>query len=212
MMSYRDPSYLAASLSSDEDDDDVIYLPALTASAGAEDQEDIPFPFSPTIHWPIPSAKSRKLVSRASTESLGNFSAPSGESEAAFHFHQSHGVRRIRSLGPGDKTQVGRLRQRRAAVSAATSIDQPGVNESTLEEGIAIDQFGMPMKKNTMRITARFIGSLQKHSAQKSKAERVAKAAALATYLSNPRSKESDGGVLCDPCSDDASNDKVSYI
>jgi len=44
----------------------------------------------------------------------------------------------------------------------------------------------MPVKKNTFKITARFIGSLQKHSATKGKAERTAVTAAVcATYHSD---------------------------
>ena len=81
-------------------------------------------------------------------------------------------------------TRYSRLRNRRSAVSSVASsgnlVSHFGFNPDELLDP---DYFEMPVKKNTFKITARFIGSLQKHSVPKSKAERVAAAAVLATCV-----------------------------
>ena len=146
-----------------------------------------------TAVWPSivagsDSTRRPQLKSRASTESLRSLQSFAEYDDSTLR--EQRGLRRIRSLGPADSyhkhVPAGRLRQRRAAVSTENSVDQSylaglGLNE----EDFVVDSSGMPVKKNTLRIATRFIGSLQKH--QKLKAERVAAAAALATYLNDPR-------------------------
>ena len=74
-----------------------------------------------------------------------------------------------------------RLRERRTAVSSvsppSTSAASNNLNDSLTD---------MPMKKNTFKITAKFIGSLQKRANQKSKEDDVAAAVALAAMLTDP--------------------------
>ena len=82
------------------------------------------------------------------------------------------------------QSQNSRLRARRAAVSSVAS--SGGVIRSEETENNDSESGKMPMKKNTFKITAKFIGTLQKHSNQKSKAERAAAAAAIASYLTDP--------------------------
>lgn len=69
-----------------------------------------------------------------------------------------------------------RLRSRRCAVSASDELSEEETNKTN----------AMPIKRNSFRITARFIGSMQmKHNISKSKAERIAAAAAMATYMTD---------------------------
>lgn len=88
-----------------------------------------------------------------------------------------------RSCGKVETVNPARLRARRAAVSSVANnnaiVHSDDSNSSDSE---------MPMKKNTFKITAKFIGSLQKHSNQKARAERAAAAAAvaLAAHLTDP--------------------------
>jgi len=77
-----------------------------------------------------------------------------------------------------------RLRGRRAAVSSVAC--SGSLVKSEEAEDTASESVRMPMKKNTFKITAKFIGTLQKHANQKSRAERAAAAAAIASYLTDP--------------------------
>ena len=79
-----------------------------------------------------------------------------------------------------------RLRARRAAVSSIASSGNHVSSDATAEEDESEISTKMPMKKNTFKITAKFIGTIQKHSNQKAKAERAAAAAAIANYLTDP--------------------------
>lgn len=95
------------------------------------------------------------------------------------------GIRRLHSIGGSSEeatTQPSkRLEYRRCAVSASEATVASELLRSSDEE----DSDEMPLKRNTFRITARFIGSMQRHAVPKSKAEKAATAAYLATYMTD---------------------------
>nr|XP_026689759.1 uncharacterized protein LOC100183188 isoform X4 [Ciona intestinalis] len=135
---------------------------------------------------------------------------PGQECDNLVFTYKQDNLKRNRSSSQFDSSPVcNRLRNRRAAVSSGTTEDLGEISPG-IADFVELDENEMPVKKNTLRITARFIGSLQKHSTQRVKAEKAAAAAALATLLTDPIRKESDGGILCEPCSEDDSNSKVS--
>ena len=122
-------------------------------------------------------------ASRDSDHSLGDFEAVSIP-ERKF----SSGAKKVELFPGANEPQVEppyRLRARRAAVSSVAS--SGNLFEETESNDSVCDLTNkMPMTKNKFKITAKFIGSLQKHACQKTRAERAAAAAALATYLTDP--------------------------
>lgn len=93
-------------------------------------------------------------------------------------------ARRVRSFIGTDSNagppQSFRLERRRCGVSASESTPDLLKKHDTAEELTEDDD--MPVKRS-LKITTRFIGSLQKHSVPKGKAEKAAAAAAFASVF-----------------------------
>ena len=90
-------------------------------------------------------------------------------------------TRRVKSFISTDNAHPPpsfRLERRRCAVSASESSPDIFRKQDSVEEDL--DEDGMPVKRS-LKITTRFIGSLQKHSIPKGKAEKAAAAAAFAS-------------------------------
>ena len=93
---------------------------------------------------------------------------------------------------PSTRRHPRRLCYRRSAVSSSSvgSLEEPHTPDSASESSpfsFSAHPSAMPIKKstlNSLKIATRFIGSLQKHST-KSRAERAAEAAVLATFNAN---------------------------